>query len=160
MTKLTIFSKLGTLALFCLCVSCTQFTPIERAMTPTMTVTAGPEQVFDRPLGEILPELENAMPTGNNGRVGNEMVFWSYQLQDNRQVNFFGCAVLDDVDCEERIQAICPAGGQEITRAVEPGGVRHMYCRAIGVVGAGDLHPACQDNTRESDVLVGLVQCQ
>ena len=150
------FLKLACVALLALCVSCT---PIERQLQASMTVTSGPERVFDQPLGEILPELENAIPTGNNGRVGNELVFWSYQLEDNRQVNFFGCAILDDEDCERRIRAICPAGGEEINRAVTPGGVRHLHCRSIGVVGAGDLLPNCDDHTRSSEVLVGLLQC-
>jgi len=157
MIKLTSLSKLGTLALLGLGVSCT---PIEKAPIRSMSVTSGPERVFDRPLGDILPQLENAQPTGNNGRVGNELVFWEYQLEGNRQVNFFGCAQLRKVDCEKRIQAICPAGGEEIARAIEPGGVRHVNCRAIGIVGTGDLLPNCQDEMQTNDVLVGLMQCR
>jgi len=148
--------KLAGVALLTICVSCT---PIERQLQPSMTVTSGPDRVFDQPLGEIFPELENAIPTDNNGRVGNELVFWSYKLEDNRQVNFFGCAILDNVDCERRIRAICPAGGEEINRTVTPGGVRHLHCRSIGLAGTGDLLPNCYDDTQMSDVIVGLVQC-
>lgn len=156
MNHFTLFLKLAGVVLLGLCVSCT---PIERQLKPSMTVTSGPERVFDQPLSEILPELENAIPTGNNGRVGNELVFWSYQLEDNRQVNFYGCAVLDDVDCERRIRAICPTGGEDINRAVVPGDVRHLHCRSIGIVGVGDLLPNCDDHTQVSDLIVGLLQC-
>ena len=39
----------------------------------------GPETVFDRPPAEILPALAGAKATGENGRVGPELVFWGYR---------------------------------------------------------------------------------
>ena len=157
MARLIFPLKLSNLVFLVFCVSCT---PIEKTPIRSMTVTGGPERVFDRPLGDILPQLRHARPTGINGRVGNELVFWGYQLQDDQKLNFYGCAQLHNVDCDERMHAICPDGGKEIARAIEPGGVRHVNCRAIGIVGTGDLLPNCQDEMQTNDVLVGLMQCR
>ncbi len=140
----------------------TACTPIERQprIERTMGVSAGPENVFSQPVSEIVPELANAVATGTNGRVGSEMVFWGYRLQDNRDVNLFACAMLDDVDCDERISKICPTGGQEQARVYEPGTVRHINCRPIGIAAPGDLLPNCEDYDRSYDLMVGLMQCQ
>lgn len=133
---------------------------VERLPKREMTVTSGPDLVFERPVSEILPQLENAIATGLNGRVGNEMVFWGYRLSDGRAANMFACAILDDVDCEARIQAICPLADRfELGRDIVPGNVRRLNCRAIGVVAVGDLLPNCSDNESSMDVLVGLMQC-
>ena len=57
-----------------------------------MKVKQGPETVFDRPPAEILPALAGAKATGENGRVGPELVFWGYEHDDGRRVFFFACA--------------------------------------------------------------------
>src|ERR1043165_9663545 len=62
-------------------------------------VRQGPEKVFDVPVTEIVPALAGAQPTGVNGRVGGELVFWGYALADGRKSNLFACALLADVDC-------------------------------------------------------------
>src|SRR5512134_2766521 len=78
------------------------------AVEREMNVTQGPDSVFDRPPAEILPALVGAKPTGENGRVGSELVFWGYEQADGRRVFFFACAQVGEVDCAERVQAICP----------------------------------------------------
>jgi len=135
-------------------------TPLEKTPERTMNVSAGPEQVFERPVAEIIPQLSGAAATGVNGRVGNEMVFWGFRLPDNSRVNLFACAMLDDVNCEARLGLICPGGGQELTRVTESGLVRHLNCRAVGFAAVGDLRPNCDDSEKPSDVLVGLMQCR
>ena len=152
----SIFFKLIPGVLLVFCYACT---PIERIPSRSMTVSSGPDKVFERPVANILPDLGNAEPTGINGRVGNEMVFWGYRLSDNRDVNLFACAMLEDINCESRIRGICPAGGEELSRAIESGIVRHLNCRAVGVVASGELLPNCDDNVRTDDLLVGLIQC-
>ena len=159
-TDLTLVTRAGAAVLLFLCTACTGITPLERTPERSLTVTSGPDRVFERPVGDILPQLSGATAAGPNGRVGNELVFWGYQLQDGRAVNLFACAILDDVDCEARIAAICPGGGQELARIEEPGMVRHLNCRAIGIARVGDLRPNCDDNTNSGDLLVGLMQCR
>lgn len=155
-----LFSKSLLLILVTFTYSCTtpaeQFS--ERVPERSMNVTSGPDLVFDRPVTDILPALGDALATGRNGRIGNEMVFWGYRLRDNREVNLFACAVLEDVDCEARISAICP-GGNELIRVEEPGTVRHMNCTAIGVAAPGDIRPNCTDFESSDALLVGLMQC-
>ena len=73
-----------------------------------MNVRQGPETVFDRPPAEILPALAGAKATGENGRVGSELVFWGYEQNDGRRVFFFACALRPDFDCATRVPAICP----------------------------------------------------
>lgn len=125
-----------------------------------MTVTGGPERVFDRPVADLLPELAGATATGENGRVGNELVFWGFRLADNRQANLFACALLENVDCESRLRAVCPAGGRELSRATQRGLIRELDCKAVSIVGTGDLTPNCEDRENTSDLLVGLMECR
>jgi hypothetical protein len=54
-----------------------------------MNVRQGPDAVFDRPVGELLPILAGSRETGENGRVGNELVFWGFELADGRQAFLF-----------------------------------------------------------------------
>jgi hypothetical protein len=133
--------------------------PISGVPERSMNVTEGPELVFERAVAEILPQLSTASPTGANGRVGNELVFWGYRLQDDRQINLFACAKLPDVDCEERIRLICPATGEELFRQEEAGKVRHLNCHLVGKAGVGDLLPNCEDQEKSNDLLIGLMQC-
>jgi len=123
-------------------------------------VTKGPELVFDQPLDVVMPALAGATPTGQNGRVGGELVFWSYRLQDGRDVLFHACAELSGVDCAARAQLVCPAG---VPRALETGrtdgDVRDLQCRAIGQAAPGDLRPNCLDSEFSSPLVLGLVSC-
>jgi hypothetical protein len=135
-------------------------TPIERIPPRTLNVSGGPERVFDRPVAEILPQLEGATATGVNGRVGNELVFWGYQLRDSSSANLFACAQLANVNCEARISAICPGGSQEVTRTEVQGVVSYRDCRAVGIANVGDLSPNCNDRERNDSLLVGLAQCR
>jgi len=125
-----------------------------------MNVRQGPETVFDRPVEQILPELAGATATRENGRVGNELVFWSYRLADGRNAYLFACAPLEGVDCDTRAQAICPSRTQVIERVGAQGLVRHLRCSSMAVPKAGDLHPGCLDNIKGQDLVAGLVQCQ
>ena len=134
--------------------------PIERIPPRTLNVSGGPERVFDQPVTEILPQLEGATATGVNGRVGNELVFWGYQLRDNSSAHLFACAQLDNVNCEARINAICPGGSQEVTRTEVKGLVRYRDCSAVGIANVGDLSPNCNDRERNDSLLVGLAQCR
>jgi hypothetical protein len=134
--------------------------PIERIPNRTMGVSNGPDTVFQQPVSELVPELVGAIATGNNGRVGNELVFWEYQLAQANKANFYACIVDEDVNCEARVRAICPAGGDESGRNVVPGNVRHLDCKAIGIAAAGELRPNCEDNEMVDALQVGLMQCR
>jgi hypothetical protein len=124
-----------------------------------MNVEQGPDVVFDRPVHEILPELAGATATHENGRVGNELVFWGYRLADGRDAYFFACALRDDVDCDARIAMICPGGTDLMSRLETVGEVRELKCRDVAAVGAGDLRPGCTDRTQANNLTAGLVQC-
>lgn len=129
------------------------------AQEVTMNVRQGPETVFDEPVEQIVPELEGARATDSNGRVGNEFVFWGYELADGRSAYLFACAIMEGVDCEARRQQIC-AGGQEIISIAETaGGVRQMRCSRLSVASIGERHPGCTDRTSDLALSVGLVHC-
>src|SRR5262245_8212125 len=66
-----------------------------------------PDSVFTQPVEQVLPELAGATATGENGRVGGELVFWGYKLRDGRDVFMFACVMSETVDCNARAQAIC-----------------------------------------------------
>lgn len=146
--------------LLCLLLLGAACTPLEQVPSRQMGVSLGPSSVFNRPVAQILPQLESAAATGLNGRVGNEMVFWGYRLQNDTNANLFACALVDGVDCETRIDAVCPAGGEELARVTAPGMVRHMQCRAVGFAAPGELRPNCDDDLESNDLLVGLMQCR
>jgi hypothetical protein len=55
--------------------------------------------VFSEPIDTLLPELEGATATGENGRVGPELVFWGYRLGDGRPAFLFACAPREGVNC-------------------------------------------------------------
>lgn len=134
--------------------------PTASAQERLMNVEQGPESVFDRPVDEILPELAGATATHENGRVGNELVFWGYRLADGRGGYFFACALREDVDCDARIELICPAGRTDVLSRLETvGEVRELKCRDVAVAGPGDLRPGCTDRTQANNLAAGLVQC-
>lgn len=148
---------LGILVVFLGLVACS--TP-ERLPPRSMGVSAGPDKVFDQSVDAIFPELAGAMPTGNNGRVGYEMVFWEYQLADGSNANLFTCVNQPEFNCEARLDRICPAGGQEMARTLSPGQVRELQCRAVGIVGPGELLPSCTEDENINELLVGLMACR
>jgi hypothetical protein len=125
-----------------------------------MNVRQGPETVFDRPPAEIFPALEGAATTGENGRVGTELVFWGYEQRDGRRVFLFACAPSPDLDCAARIPAICPAPPTTVldTRETSGNAVRRN-CRSVAVSGPGDLRPGCEDRLESASLAVGLVSC-
>jgi hypothetical protein len=141
----------------CVAASVIAAEPLERLMN----VKKGPESVFDRPARQVLPALEDAKATSLNGRIGNELVFWGYELADGRRVDFFACALLPDVDCAERVQAICvaPTPTTVLESRETTGKVIQRTCRNIAQAAPGDLRPGCADNEEQLALLVGLVQC-
>ena len=129
------------------------------AVEREMNVTQGPDTVFDRPPAEILPALAGAKPTGENGRVGSELVFWGYEQPDGRRVFFFGCAQVGEVDCAERVQAICPVNTVVLETQQASGTIVRRNCRAVVVASPGALRPGCNDVETSAGMLVGLVSC-
>lgn len=125
-----------------------------------MNVRQGPETVFDRPVGELMPQLVNARATGQNGRVGGELVFWGYQLADGSTSYLFACAQIPGIDCEERITKICPVLTEVQARAEYHGEVVRRSCREVCIAAPGDLRPCCDDRPQQSPLAIGLVSCR
>jgi hypothetical protein len=124
-----------------------------------MNVTQGPEAVFTRPAAEIMPLLAGATATGENGRVGSELVFWGYRQADGRPVFFFGCAPKPDVNCADRVLAVCPAVTTVLANGQENGTVVRRECRSVSVVAPGNLRPGCEDRVEQVPMAVGVVSC-
>lgn len=124
-----------------------------------MTVKQGPDKVFDRPPAEILPALTGAKQTGENGRVGPELVFWGYSQPDGRRVFFFACALRPEFDCATRVPAICPVTTTVLETLETSGTLVRRNCRNVAVAGAGDLRPGCDDRPQTATLSVGLVSC-
>ncbi|HEX5046832.1 MAG TPA: hypothetical protein VFX89_06885 [Gammaproteobacteria bacterium] len=125
----------------------------------TLGVRQGPEKVFDVPIGEIVPALAGAKPTGVNGRVGGELVFWGYTLADGRKANLFACALLADVDCAARVQLVCPSGVKQQESREVPGKLTHRVCRPIATSQPSTARPGCDDDENQANLLAGLVEC-
>ena len=149
----------GILILAAVLGGATSCTPIARQPDRSMTVTGGPERVFEQPVEEIWPQLVQATATGENGRIGDEMVFWGYRLRTGEEVNFFACSPEPDVDCEQRLAAVCDGSSEMIARKEGTGLVRHLQCRLVGVAAPGELRPNCDDKETDSTLLIGLMQC-
>jgi hypothetical protein len=133
--------------------------PDSRVPERQMGVREQPDRVFTQPVDQVVPELAGASATGENGRVGGELVFWGYKLGDGRPVFLFACAVLDAVNCEERVQRIC-VDRTEVLRTTTVGGdVTRRTCRATAIVAPGDTRPGCTDKEQTADLAVGLVRC-
>lgn len=134
--------------------------PASQAPLRVESPVGGPERVFTRPIGDIVPLLQTARPTGPNGRVGYEMVFWGYEL-GGRPASLVACALLPDVDCEARLAQVCESGRPEQLYSAEEGGeVRFLNCQAIGIAQPGDLTPNCSDVERIQPLAVTLLSCQ
>jgi hypothetical protein len=124
-----------------------------------MNVRQGPEAVFDRPPAEILPALSGATATGENGRVGTELVFWGYEQRDGRRVFFFACAQGPDLDCATRVPAICPSTTAVLATSEASGTTVRRNCRSVAVTSPGDVRPGCDDRLHNAELAVGLVSC-
>jgi hypothetical protein len=124
-----------------------------------MNVTQGPETVFAEPVATILPTLVGARATGENGRVGSDLVFWGYERADGRQVFMFACATGPETNCAERVPAICLNSTTVLEQSEAPGTVVRRQCRNVAVAGPGDLRPGCDDRTESIPIAVGLVAC-
>jgi hypothetical protein len=130
------------------------------AQERSMNVRQGPETVFDRPVEQIFIELAGATATNENGRVGNELVFWNYRLADGRVASLFACAQREDVDCDARVRAICLNSANVMRRIDTPGIVRQLRCQSLSMPKVGDLRPGCLERQEGEALLAGLVQCQ
>lgn len=124
-----------------------------------MNVRQGPEAVFDRPPADILPQLAGATATGENGRVGTELVFWGFQQTDGRRVFFFACAPGPNLDCAVRVPAICPTTTTVLATSEADGNTVRRSCRSVAVTSPGDVRPGCDDRLNNANLAVGLVSC-
>lgn len=124
-----------------------------------MNVRQGPETVFEQSPAEIFPALEGATATGENGRVGTELVFWGYEQRDGRRVFLFACALAPDLDCATRVPAICPATTTVLDTGEASGKTVRRNCRNITVSSPGDPRPGCNDRLESASLAVGLVSC-
>jgi len=125
-----------------------------------MNVRQGPETVFERPPAEIFAALDGAAATGENGRVGSELVFWGFELRDGRSVFLFACARRTGFDCATRIPAICPVTTTVLETGEANGKTVHRECRNIAVASPGDTRPGCNDRLENVSLAVGLVSCR
>jgi len=124
-----------------------------------MNVTQGPETVFGVPAAEVLPELRDATPTGINGRVGPEFVFWGYRRAPGEEVWMYACPVSERIDCAARKAAICDGAMRVITETTRAGDAVDRRCRSISVAGIGDRRPGCTQREVEAQLLVGIATC-
>jgi len=130
------------------------------AQERTMDVMQTPEKVFAEPVAALMPELAGTTATGENGRVGAELVFWGYRLGDGRAAFLFACAQREDVDCESRVPMICAARTTVLRTGSAAGKVVHRECGAAVVVHSGDRRPGCIEKTQSTAPLtIGLVSC-
>ena len=77
--------------------------------------------------------LAGAKATGENGRVGPELVFWGYEQADGRRVFFFACAQRPDFDCATRVPAICPATTTVLETRETSGTLVRRNCRNVAI---------------------------
>jgi hypothetical protein len=124
-----------------------------------MNLRQGPETVFEQPPAEILPGLAGATATGENGRIGSELVFWGYEQRDGRRVFFFACAPTLEVDCAARVPAICPTPATVLETREASGNMVRRSCRTVAVASPGDTRPGCADRLDNAGLAVGLVSC-
>ena len=125
-----------------------------------MNVRQGPETVFDRPPGEIFPALEGATATGENGRVGSELVFWGYEQRDGRRVFLFACAPSARLRLRDaRARPFAPRRRPCSKHARRAATTVRRNCRNVAVAGPGDVRPGCDDRLENASLAVGLVSC-
>ena len=126
----------------------------------SMNVSQGPDTVFDTDVANIIPQLKGAVATRENGRIGNEMVFWGYRLANGDQAYMYACAPLKDVDCIMRRQMICPVETRLIAESNQSGQISHFKCSAVCNANAPTVLPCCKELMEQNTLMVGLVGCQ
>jgi hypothetical protein len=124
-----------------------------------MNVTQGPESVFEQAPADILPALTGARATGENGRVGSELVFWGFERADGGRVFFFACAGSPVLDCATRVPAICPATTTVLDTRETSGAMVRRSCRNVSIASPGEVRPGCADRVERATLAVGLVSC-
>lgn len=129
------------------------------AQERSMDVKQGPDAVFNSPVASLMPELAGATATGENGRVGRELVFWGYKLGDGRPAFLFACAPKADVNCDERVPKICTARTNVLTTGSANGNVVHRRCQELAAAQVGDVRPGCVDKLENVPLSIGLVSC-
>ena len=136
------------------------YPPYEDRQARTLVNVGEPELVFSRPVAEIVPELQQATLSDERGRVGDELVFWTFDLPDGERRWLYACAILPDLDCAARAEQVCAAGTQAVLlQKEESGAVRRMNCQLVGQAAPGDLYPNCTDHTETRPVMLGLLDC-
>jgi hypothetical protein len=129
------------------------------AQERSMDVKQPADSVFTSPVTSLLPELTGATATGENGRVGNELVFWGYTLGNGRQTFLFACAPKVDVNCDDRVPMICVASTNVLTTGSANGNIVRRQCRQLAVTQIGDVRPGCVDKLENVLLSIGLVSC-
>ena len=129
------------------------------AQERSMDVKQAPESVFTSPVASLLPELAGATATGENGRVGSELVFWGYKLGNGRPAFLFACAPKADVNCDERVPMICTGRTSVLTTGSANGNIVRRQCRELAVAQIGDVRPGCIDKLENVPLSIGLVTC-
>lgn len=155
------YSTCALLGIFAGGIATAQDAPPAAQPERVMNVRLGPETVFDRPPGEVVPLLADARATGENGRIGPEFVFWGFEQPNGQDVFLFACAQGVDIDCRRRVALICPAGGGTVLDEREDmGNVVRRRCRNFGVAAPGERHPGCDDREdKDAGLVVGVVSC-
>lgn len=121
----------------------------------------GPDRVFDTPVEQLVPALRGARASGPDGRVGSELVFWGYELENGQRATLVACAILPDVDCAARRAKVCESGaGSTLFSGEQGGAVRHRDCQAVGVAPPGEPLPNCTEVERTQPVELHLLSCQ
>lgn len=133
---------------------------VAQGAEPRRTARPGPEAVFDRPVGEILPALAGAKLAGSSRRVGDELVFWPYELADGRGVSLFACAPVRNVDCAQRAQSICATTTEVLETRETIGTVVRRVCSGLVTTFGGEARAGCRDTEVDVELLVGLVECR
>jgi hypothetical protein len=129
------------------------------AQERSMDVKQAADAVFDSPVASLVPELAGATATGENGRVGRELVFWGYRLGNGRQAFLFACVQKADVNCDERVPRICTARTSVLTTGSANGNVVRRQCGALAAAQSGDVRPGCVDTLESVPLSIGLVSC-
>lgn len=124
-----------------------------------MNVWQGPESVFAERPGQIFPELVDAIATEQNGRIGNELVFWGFRQSGGRDVYLVACSVIANTECAARERRVCESGTEVISRRSLQGLVREVNCQGISLVAPGDTRPGCTDREKSQPLAVSLVAC-
>lgn len=91
---------------------------------------------------------------------GPELVFWTYRLNNGREVLFHACAPMPGVDCALREARMRARGTpRRLAARLATGEVRRRQCQAIGTAAVGELRPGCSENEFESELVTGLSEC-